>query len=196
MAAGQTEQGVPKLVRRPAGRDLWRGAHAGPCGRRRTSSGRETHGSACGGQPRAGKCVSWLCLAEKKLCIRAFSAPSCQGKSRPESTDRRRSALWISRAECAYNAPPTGTVTAPEFFLQPRTFLPHVDRLVLAELPGSVPARAHAAAVQYLDPAAAPRAGGGGVGADRAQPLRAAVGQGALRRAHRGARDGRARTSA
>ncbi len=63
---GSSRRGVPKLVRRPAGRDLWRGAHAGPCGRRRTSSGRGTHGSACAGLPRAGKCVSLLCLAGKK----------------------------------------------------------------------------------------------------------------------------------
>src|SRR5271166_6554971 len=41
-------------------------------------------------------------LLKKKLCIRAFSAPSCQGKSRRDACRVYASRLWITRHECAY----------------------------------------------------------------------------------------------
>ncbi len=61
----------------------------------------------------------------------------------------------------------------------------------LAALPRRFPRRAHAAAVQHLDPSARRRRLGGRLPAARAEPLRPAMGEGALLRPDRRTRRGR-----
>src|SRR5262247_103495 len=101
-------------------------------------------------------------LLEKKLCIRAFYCYDCQGKRAFAPAEERRPAsvrlLWITRSSCEYNGIGIGRPQwRPPFSAARKTLKRHVDAVVLGELPRRLQARAHATAVQHLDPTASTR---------------------------------------